>query len=117
MSDVVIQAKLRVTRSAARESGLRSAGSLDRIAAMDPKESGVTLGYFAVIPPKSRMACDAGRREDSELRRSLTDRWVNSIDFAALSRPGLAYLRRSSLLISLVDALTACGGIYTYIYI
>lgn len=54
MSDVVIQAKLRVTRSAARESGLRSAGSLDRIAAMDPKESGVTLGYFAGNPPEEQ---------------------------------------------------------------
>lgn len=45
VSDVVIQAKLRVTQSATRESSLRLAGSLDRIAAMDPKESGVTLGY------------------------------------------------------------------------
>lgn len=41
MSDVVIRPKLGLTRSAAaRESGLRSAGSLDRVAAMEVQRRG-----------------------------------------------------------------------------
>jgi len=51
---IVIQAKLKLTRNVVSESGLRSAGSLDRIAVMDSKESGVTLGYFAGNPPEEQ---------------------------------------------------------------
>lgn len=111
MSDVVIQAKLRVTRSATRESSLQLTFSwITRPNRGDGFKGEWRYSWIlAVIPQRGGERAMYGKARRFRVTSFVNaDRWADSVDFAALSRFGLGVSAafKSRLLISLIDAST-----------